>query len=327
MLSLHHAKLEFVRKIIFFILLCFVLNSFKLVAQIKDISFSKELRVVKPDSSVHYGTLVLYNDLSTEWIVSSRSVNLSVSDSLRAVLKDSVAASLVFNEHWSNSILFPYPDEKLQYMTDSIEIDLLKNSGFYMPPNEYIFSEFGWRRGRQHKGIDLDLDIGDTLRAAFSGKVRFADYNNGGYGNLVIIRHFNGLETYYAHLDKLLISPNDIVLAGDVIGLGGETGNALGPHLHFEVRYHDIAFNPKNIIDFEKNNLVIVNENSEYNLTKADFAWLAKNESRKFYKVEAGDFLGKIAKKNGLTLKKILKLNPKISDPNALKIGQSIRVR
>ena len=137
-------------------------------------------------------------------------------------------------------------------MTDSIVINF-QPSSFFCAPVGKLNSPFGPRGRKQHKGIDTGLDIGDTLRSVFDGKIRYAQYNSGGYGNLVIIRHHNGLETYYAHLSKMFVKSGDIVSAGDVIGLGGETGNALGPHLHFEIRYMDNAFDPEKIIDLKIN--------------------------------------------------------------------------
>ena len=321
---------------LFFLTALILLKVTSLNAQTNKILFSQDLRF-KSDSTTHYGKLLLYDDFSSEWIVSSRSNEISKKDSLRDVLRKISSKLDIFTKFWSNTNLFPYPKQVLHKMTDSIEINLTKNSGFHLPPNDHIFSPFGWRRNRQHKGIDLDLNIGDTLRSAFSGKVRFADFNNGGYGNLVIIRHFNGLETYYAHLDKLIIQPNDIVLAGDIIGLGGETGRALGPHLHFEVRYKDVAFNSQNIIDYDKGLLkpsANYNNNSIYYLTKSDFSWVdvnnkraAANNKKKYYKLKSGDYIGKVAVKYNTTVKKILKLNPKLKNLNSLQIGQVIRVR
>ena len=235
---------------LFFLKSLILLQVVFLNAQTNKVLFSQDL-VFKSDSTTHYGTLLLYDDFSSEWIVSSKSNEMSKKDSLRDALRKISIKSDIFTKHWSNTRLFPYPKQDLHNMIDSVEINLTKNSGFHLPPNDHIFSPFGWRRNRQHKGIDLDLNIGDTLRSAFSGKVRFADFNNGGYGNLVIVRHFNGLETYYAHQDKLLVQPNDIVLAGDVIGLGGETGRALGPHLHFELWSDGYPIDPTNFIDFE----------------------------------------------------------------------------
>ena len=87
---------------------------------------------------------------------------------------------------------------------------------------------------------------------SFTRKIRYSKYNDGGFGNLVIIRHYNGLETFYAHLSKLLVYPNQEVIAGDPIGLGGNTGHSYGSHLHFEIRFFDVPFDPERIIDLDK---------------------------------------------------------------------------
>jgi len=107
-----------------------------------------------------------------------------------------------------------------------------------------------------HKGMDVSLRLGDTVLAAFSGKVRHATFNSGGFGNLVIIRHCNGLETYYAHLSKILVDVNDEVKEGQVIGLGGSTGRSVSPHLHFEMRYLDRILNPLEVFDFINGTIV-----------------------------------------------------------------------
>lgn len=227
----------------------------------------------------------------------------------------------LFNDYWSNSKLYPYQNIDLSLMKDSIEIELDIND-FYCSPSDYLYSAFGPRRGRQHKGIDTDLDIGDTLRTMFSGKVRYTNYVKG-FGNLIIIRHLNGLETYYAHLDKILVSPNQSLLAGDIIGLGGETGNALGPHLHFEVRYKDNAFNPEKIIDLKNQKLKL----TDLILTQKDFEWKKQWRERKYHKVKSGDTLSYIAKKHNTSTNKILKINKNLSINSILQIGQKIRVR
>ena len=125
----------------------------------------------------------------------------------------------------------------------------LKN--YCMPtPSRVITSQFGPRWGRQHKGLDIKGDIGDTIRAAFSGKIRVVRYEAKGYGNYVVIRHNNGLETIYGHLSKHLVRENQTVRAGDPIGLGGNTGRSTGSHLHFETRLCGVALNPALFFDF-----------------------------------------------------------------------------
>ena len=125
----------------------------------------------------------------------------------------------------------------------------LKN--YCMPtPSRVITSQFGPRWGRQHKGLDIKVYIGDTIRAAFSGKIRVVRYEAKGYGNYVVIRHNNGLETIYGHLSKHLVRENQTVRAGDPIGLGGNTGRSTGSHLHFETRLCGVALNPALFFDF-----------------------------------------------------------------------------
>lgn len=119
----------------------------------------------------------------------------------------------------------------------------------------YVTSHFGYRQqfSRQHQGIDLKAMVGDTVYASFNGKVRISQYNKGGYGYYIVIRHLGGVETLYAHLSKLLVKKNDEVEAGEPIGLSGNTGRSTGPHLHFEIRFCGIALNPAKIADFENN--------------------------------------------------------------------------
>ena len=122
---------------------------------------------------------------------------------------------------------------------------------YCMPtPSRVITSQFGPRWGRQHRGLDIKVYIGDTIRAAFSGKVRVVRYEAKGYGNYVVIRHNNGLETIYGHLSKHLVRENQTVRAGEPIGLGGNTGRSTGSHLHFETRLCGVALNPALFFDF-----------------------------------------------------------------------------
>lgn len=124
-------------------------------------------------------------------------------------------------------------------------------SGFCMPtPSRVVTSPFGQRWGRLHAGLDIKVYIGDTIRAAFDGKVRITQYQASGYGYYVVIRHTNGLETVYGHLSKIITKENQIVRAGDVIGLGGNTGRSTGSHLHFETRLCGTPINPALMFDF-----------------------------------------------------------------------------
>ena len=147
-------------------------------------------------------------------------------------------------EEWNNQLTH----YNASVLPDEATIDL---RGFCMPtPSRVITSNFGARWGRQHKGLDIKVYIGDTIRAAFSGKVRIVKYEPKGYGKYVVIRHHNGLETYYGHMSKQLVRENEEVKAGDPIGLGGNTGRSTGSHLHFETRLCGVALNPALMFDF-----------------------------------------------------------------------------
>lgn len=153
----------------------------------------------------------------------------------------------IYAQYWESQLVNPY---------GNIAIPLTKelNVASFVPPiTGRVTSNYGYRRSfrRVHKGIDLALHVGDTVRAAFDGKIRICKYERRGYGYYVVIRHDNGMETVYGHLSKFIVKPNQRVKAGDPIALGGNTGRSTGPHLHFETRYLGIAINPAAIIDFE----------------------------------------------------------------------------
>ena len=168
---------------------------------------------------------------------------------------DSVALQrLIFTENFESPAEDLYEDWSNKYahhetaLPDSFRISL---KDFCMPTTSRVLtSNFGARWGRQHKGLDVKVYIGDTIRAAFSGKVRIVKYEPRGYGKYVVIRHYNGLETYYGHMSAWLVNENDEVRAGDPIGLGGNTGRSTGSHLHFETRICGIALNPALMFDF-----------------------------------------------------------------------------
>ena len=138
----------------------------------------------------------------------------------------------------------------LRKLQETIPLTILEmDCDFAMPIYGRTNSPFGWRHGRPHTGIDLQLRTGDSVYAAFDGVVRMSKYYNG-YGNCVVVRHYNGLETLYAHLSKLDVRPGTLVNAGQLLGLGGSTGHSTGPHLHFEIRFLGRPLNPTAVIDF-----------------------------------------------------------------------------
>ncbi len=214
---------------------------------------------------------------------------------------------------------------------------------FMMPFSGDITSRYGYRKGRYHNGIDIDLETGDSVTSAWDGKVRYAKWNEGGFGNLVIVRHSNGLETFYAHLSEISVSPNQEVRAGDLLGLGGNTGNSRGSHLHFEVRFYDAPINPEEIIDFE--NKVCKDENlmlhkaifqpgaqptvlNSVTSTLAPALPVVKPAAptKIYHKVRSGENLTRIARRYGTTVQALCKLNGVKYDSN-IQIGKTIRVK
>ena len=210
-------------------------------------------------------------------------------------------------------------------MPDSCAIDC---STFILPIDTMtrVTSKYGPRRRRMHKGIDLKVQVGDTIRAAFDGKVRIRNFERRGYGNYLVVRHPNGLETVYGHLSKSLVDVNDIVRAGDPIALGGNTGRSTGSHLHFETRFLGQAINPADIIDFENSvphQDVYVFHNIKINGRKSNI-YTSSSDQMVYHRVKSGDTLGKIARMYGTTVNELCRLNG-IKSTSMLRLGQSIR--
>lgn len=123
---------------------------------------------------------------------------------------------------------------------------------FRLPVRGRVTSGYGYRPqfGRMHRGIDLALNTGDTVRSSYDGRVVLISNDPDGYGRYVKVKHSNGMETLYAHLSEPLVVSGQQVRAGQPLGLGGATGNATGPHLHFETRVNGTAVDPSAYFDF-----------------------------------------------------------------------------
>ena len=225
-----------------------------------------------------------------------------------------------FYDDFDENLVFQITPESefLDSQTIKIESDSL---GLYNHPRiGQVNSKFGWRDGRMHKGIDINLHKGDAVVAAFDGMVRIA-HAKGAYGNVVIIRHYNGLETVYAHLSKFKVKQGQVVLAGQTIGLGGSTGRSSGPHLHFEVRFRGQAINPASIISFTENKTY----NDSIVIKKTKYGICAYPSNATLHTIERGDTWFEVAKSYGLTMKELCYLNG-TDKRYYLKIGQKLRV-
>ena len=247
----------------------------------------------------------------------------------------------VFNDHTTN--IHAYKDVELNTLPEATAIRLVDSlESYHYPYIGRITSRYGPRKGRAHQGLDLGLKTGDPIYATFDGKVRISKAA-GDYGNLVVIRHNNGLETYYAHLSQRDVEVGDWVVAGQQIGLGGSTGRSTGPHLHYEVRYKGQSFDPERIIDFSNGNLrrdeLLLKRRhfsiySKYEQDFGDEEEVAKQEEAErkaaaavqYHTVRSGDTLGAIARKYGTSVSRICQLNG-IKSTSILRIGQKLRVR
>ncbi len=261
----------------------------------------------------------------------------------------------IYTEGWESDRVNPYKNANVP-QTKVIDV-----RGFHMPiKGNFITSPYGYRPAfrRTHKGVDMRSAVGDTVYAAFTGKVRLTKFERGGYGFYVILRHDNGLETVYGHLTRFLVQPNQYVKAGQPIALSGNTGRSTGPHLHFETRFMGYAINPAAIIDFanrtthtdsytfNKNNYTesrsytpsrkyaavrSTSSSSNNNSTasksnhKYDNKTKKRSAERSTYKVRKGDSLGKIAARNGTTVAQLKKLNGIKGDK--VQSGKVLRVK
>lgn len=271
--------------------------------------------------------------------VDRRAKKLDSIEVRNVIARENIAspAAQLYGDEWNNR----YAHHQTE-LPDSFTINLRH---FCMPtPSRVVTSNFGSRWGRQHKGLDIKVYIGDTIRSAFNGKIRIVRYEPRGYGNYVVIRHPNGLETIYGHLSKHLVRENQVVRAGEPIGLGGNTGRSTGSHLHFETRLCGVALNPGLFFDFRNQDVVAdqvlfskatyeresriatrergkvgnggytrdqiygVLGRSKDNMD-ANNINAANQPERVYYKVVKGDTLESIAKKCGVTVNEICRLN------------------
>ena len=273
-------------------------------------------------------SLLLYSDKSWERL-DMIGFNGILSPDLRKTLNNENGGNWV--NPWVDDDVYTTQND-LNKLTDTLWLCAVneEHPDFYIPNGGKVNSIYGQRGKRFHKGIDLGFNKGDSIHSVFDGIVRYARYNSGGYGNLVIVRHYNGLETYYAHLSKFNVYANQKVEAGDFLGIGGNTGRSSGPHLHFELRFYGFALDPGSIIDFKKGelkseNLFIYKEKFPYTAA-ATSSLSSKNSTKKYHKIKSGDTLLALAARYKTSLNKICKLN-KIKPEKILQVGEMVRVK
>ncbi|GHT22286.1 peptidase [Bacteroidia bacterium] len=252
---------------------------------------------------------------------------------LETAVVDSVLMDLDFEElhpadeiydSWNTDYVRAYANVVLP---ETYNIDV---SDFVMPIEGRLTSHFGYRPKyrRMHKGADIALRVGDTIVAAFDGKVRVRSFERRGFGYFLVLRHPNGLETVYGHLSGFLVEQDEMVKVGQPIALGGNTGRSTGPHLHFEFRFLGQEIDPEDIVDF--NALCIKEDNYVFSKTTSEVAKQKQaassytNSSIKYHRIRNGETLYSISRKTGVSVDKLRKLN-NIKKGAVLKVGKSLR--
>jgi murein DD-endopeptidase MepM/ murein hydrolase activator NlpD len=234
---------------------------------------------------------------------------------------------LDFYESW-DSIQIHYPKFDFKNKEDTTYLLLVtENSQYVHPFDGKVTSNFGWRRRRFHYGTDINLNTGDTVLTSFDGIVRITKRSRS-YGNVVVVRHFNGLETLYAHFSKILVSVGDTLKAGTAVGLGGNTGRSFGSHLHYELRYLGVALNPTTVIDFENKKLIsdtLAISKSTFDYVNIISGVYTDSKNAKWVVVKRGDTLSHIAARNRTSVSRIQQLNNMRG--TLIREGQKLRVQ
>ncbi len=268
-------------------------------------------------------------------IIASKKVDYSLAKPIDSV---KITPIDIKAEYWDATVYNPFRDAVVQF-----PIQLNFKDSTYAPPihkEKVVTSRYGWRRGRAHKGIDIDLVTGDSLFAMFDGIVRMSRYSRG-HGKTVVVRHYNGLETVYAHLSTYGVKENDSIKKGQYLGKGGVSGNARGSHLHLVVNYKGIAINPEYLFTFGEDNTIREKEiwvtrkwthpyvhNSKRQskietLVSEQEAIASLEKERKIYVVKRGDTLSRISRRNNVSIAAICKTNA-INRNTVIKPGQKL---
>ena len=251
---------------------------------------------------------------------------------------DNLSQSHIKAEYWDTTVYNPYKSSPTEF-----PLNIHFTDSTYASPvlhKKVITSRYGWRRGRPHRGIDIDLVTGDSVRSLLNGIVRFARYSRG-LGRTVVVRHYNGLETTYAHLSHIAVKANDTITKGQYLGKGGNTGRSRGSHLHLVVGYKGQYIYPDYIFNFDATNTIRSKDiwvtrkwtqpsyHSAYRLTKLalydtkEAALASLEKQRKVYTVRRGDTLSRISRRNNTTITAICKTN-NIKRSSTLRIGQKL---
>lgn len=220
-------------------------------------------------------------------------------------------------------------EEQEYYWNNAYIPPTLGRPDFFRPVPGIITSNFGWRPkfNRMHHGVDLSLHTGDTVRAAISGTVERIAYDHEGYGHYVVMTHPDGMETLYGHLEYALVGQGQPVYAGQPIGIGGNTGNSTGPHLHFEARLGGVAVDPTLIFDFYGRTIYYAEERPIEKPKSPVFSHQSKSlKKESTYIVRYGDTPESIARQAGISVMRLCQLNM-LQQTEPLQIGRMLKLK
>lgn len=250
-------------------------------------------------------------------------INIDLLDGIYSAMNLQASLDYIINAYDFGSTSYA---EIAPRQPDWSNMPTLGRQDFYRPVPGMITSRFGWRAqfNRMHHGVDLHLNVGDTVRAAVSGIVRKIAYDHDGYGNYVVLTHADGMETIYGHLSYALVSQGQFVEMGHPVAIGGNTGNSTGPHLHFETRLGGMAVDPTLIFDFYGKYRYQRHTNLTDHSASAQSSRPISN--RRTYVVRQGDTAKSVARRAGISVSRLCVLNMiKESDP--LEVGRMLKIK
>lgn len=296
------------------------------------LSFGEETAVSSTDEAVDASATEVAAEVSADTLAPAEDASVA---EIAAGSSSATADSTLGNSASAVEFVAVAEPEEDSEELDSLEnsdlaegtVQFLDFSGAHFPTlhGTRINSPYGIRHFRLHRGVDLHISIGDSIVAAYPGKVVVSKYNRRGYGHYVMIEHANGTRTLYGHLKKRLVNVGDMVEGGQLVGWGGNTGRSSGPHLHFEIRYGEVNIDPATVFNLEEGTLL---ENAEqYALAPAveSHNGIQKELSKhRFHRIRPGDTLGKIARRYGTTIERLCQLNG-IKRTTILRIGRNLR--
>ena len=295
-----------------------------------NLKFQSQFEPVKPLNPVVNEDTATIDEGETEVVIAEDSV----------LVADEWVKAAEYFVIWDARTINPY-GLKAEDFDEPVDLKLYDQAAnrMWSPPMDRtpVTSHFAYRWGRWHNGTDLDLETGDSVRSTYDGMVRIVAWDGSGYGRFVVVRHYNGLETLYGHLSKQMVESGQLVKAGEVIGLGGNTGRSSGSHLHYENRYEGNPFDPEHIFDWPgaaiKSDHFLLTSSAWSHIrgksTKSEFEAgdAPKAYSRSIlHKVRSGDTLGSIASRYGVSISSIARKN-RMSTRTTLRIGQKLRIK